>query len=66
MSLTFQWMVPGIHGQIGVPAMKHVGAAGLLEPENVMHLFIMETHALDPQMIGKNVVPTIVQVSNDS
>ena len=64
--LTFQWMEPGIHGQIGVPVMKRVEEAGLLGPENVTHLFITETHALDPQMIGKNVIPTIVQVSSNS
>ena len=59
-------MEPGTHGQIGVPAMKRVGEAGHLEPENVTLLFIMETRALDPQMIGKNAIPTIVQVSSNS
>ena len=66
MCLTFQWMERGIHGQTGVPAMKLVGADGHLEPENVTRLFIMETRALDPQMIGKNAIPIIVQVSSNS
>ena len=55
-------MEPGTHGQIGIPATKHVEVAGRSEPESVTHHFMMETLVPDPQTIGKNAIPTLVQV----
>ena len=55
-------MEPGNSGQIGVHAMRLVEAVGHLGPENVTIPNTTENRVPDPQMIGKLVIPTIVQV----
>ena len=52
----------GSRGQLGARAMCLVAEVGPLGQENVTNLNITEIHALDLPMIGKHVIPTIVQV----
>ena len=52
----------GSRGQPGVRAMCLVAEVGPLGQENATSLNITGIHVLDLPMIGKHVIPTIVQV----